>query len=78
MHVQYLYTLDFLEYEMFPLENAVKEYKALCAARMKQGNARAGVEHEHMERLEEKILNAKRKAHDSVDRWLAQRERSQD
>ena len=77
MHVQYLYTLDFLEYEMFPLENAVREYKALCEARMKQGNVRAGVEREHMERLEKKILNAKRKAHDSVERWLEQRSKSE-
>ena len=76
MHVQYLYTLDFLEYEMFPLENAVREYKVLCEARMKQGNVRAGVEHDHMERLEKKILNAKRKAHRSVERWLDQQSQS--
>lgn len=56
MHVQYLYTLDFLEYEMLPLENAVREYKVLCEARMKQGNVRAGVGHEHMERLEKKNI----------------------
>ena len=73
MHAQYLYTLDFLEYEMFPLENAVREYKALCEARMKQGNVRARIEHEDMERLEKKILDAKRKAYRSVANWPEQR-----
>lgn len=63
MHVQYLYTLDFLEFEMIQLEQAIKGYKEICASRMAQGDQRARAQYAQMTRLQEKILTSKRAAH---------------
>lgn len=34
MHIHYLYRLEFLEFEMIQLEQAVKGYKEMCRVRV--------------------------------------------
>ncbi|WP_416915387.1 MAG: hypothetical protein ACMUJJ_15675 [Roseicyclus sp.] len=70
MHIQYLYTLQFLEFDIKHLEKAVSGYKQICKDRMDQGEKGAWLEHREMEMIERKILDAKREAHKSGDAYL--------
>ena len=67
MHIHYLYRLEFLEFEMIQLEQAVKGYKEMCRVRVDQGDEHAWMEHRQMERIEQRIQEAKRDTHRSAD-----------
>jgi hypothetical protein len=67
MHIHHLYRLDFLNFEMVQIEKAVKGYKEMCRVRVDHGDEHAWMERRQMDRLEQRIREALRDAHRSVN-----------